>query len=109
MKKLVALFTLFLAFSANMNAQETQANDFRIKAKNDAIEVGKLLALEDQTVKDLYRLLVTKQEGLANDGFTAGEKAELLKSVEYKLKATFTPDQYAKLETNKELLNRLLN
>lgn len=124
MKKIIAVLTLFLAFTIGANAQdkkglskeeiaknETLRKELppEVAGKNDAVELVKFVGLDESNVEIYTRLFAKKHKVLAYEGLTAEKKAELTRSIEAKLRAGLTAEQMEKLDRNPELLKKLIN
>lgn len=109
MKKIFSLLALFLAFSFSMNAQEKQEINPQVQAKADAVKVSELLKLDDMYREGVYRLFEMKYMTLADKTLPAERKKELSKIIEAKLRATFSGEQMAILESKKEFFDHLIN
>lgn len=105
MKNLCTVFGLFFLFTFSAFAQEAKQEDPRVLAKKELYELSKVINLENQTATSLNDLLIYKHETLSR---YPERKEELAKIMEGKLKGTLTPDQYAKVSTNKILFKDLL-
>lgn len=107
MKKVFFVFSLFLAFSFSMSAQEKKVITAQEAAKKDAVELASLVHLDDQMTESFFRLFETKYQILEDKSLSAERKAELEKVIEAKIKTTLTEKQMSILESNKELYTRL--
>ncbi|MFD2910054.1 hypothetical protein ACFSX9_15075 [Flavobacterium ardleyense] len=108
MKKLAVLFILFLAYSFDGHAQEFEKFDSEKQAKKEIEKVTQYLSLDDSLSNDIYSLLLKKHKDLAENK-KKEDKEVIYHHVEAKLKATFTAEQYTKLESNKALLFDLIH
>ena len=115
MKKIIAIFTLFLAFSFNANAQEAKA----LSASNTTIEKGskeiiieqitqisKTIKIEDSLRNDLTSLLFMRNEDI-NNSKNEEEKKAVFERYTLKLLGAFNEEQIEALKKDKELFNRL--
>lgn len=110
MKKLIAVLTLFLAFTINANAQDKKAPMSSLeKGKKEAAELTQYLSL-DQTTSDAFTRLFQQKNAVLEDGNLSEERrTELSRVIESKIRATLDAKQTEKLEKNPELLKRLTN
>ncbi len=125
MKKIIALFVVMLAFGATANAQQKKAAATPAPAKaapaayHETPEVQKAAArdlellsstltlTEDQ--KKAYKgLFETKHRTLSDKSLSPERKGVIATNIESKLKSMMTPDQIAKLDSNPELLKKLI-
>lgn len=106
MKKIITLFVLFFAFSFSASAQENKQDLVPTLAKKDTHALVKYLQLEGQITEDFNRLFIYKHKLLASD--ISKEKREALSiTITKKIEATLSPDQFATLNKNPELLKQL--
>lgn len=108
MKKIFFLLALFFAFSINMSAQEKDETP-QVQAKADAVKVSELLKLDDMYREAVYHLFEMKYKTLADKTLPVERKKELSKIIEAKLRATFSGEQMAILESKKEFFDHLIN
>lgn len=108
MKKIVLLLALFFAFTINMSAQEKEETP-QVQAKNNTVKITQMLKLDDTYRDSLYQLLEMKYTTMADKTLPAERKKEFSKIMEAKLRATFTNEQMAKLEAEKDFFNQLIN
>ena len=111
MKKLIAVLTLFLAFSINVTAQEKKlapsSDQIKELAQRDANDLTKLVGLTEAQNADFFRLFENKYRTLENKELSQERKDILAKVVEDKIRATLDAKQTATLEKNPELLKKL--
>lgn len=109
MKKIIAALTLFLAFSINANAQDKTALSPEAKGKNQALELTKFMNLSEDYTNGFTALFIEKFTVLDNKNTSPERKAEMLRVVEAKIRASFDAKQMEKLEKNTDLFKRLIN
>lgn len=107
MKKLAAIFTFILAFSLNANAQDHKETPE--SAKKNTNDLSEFIGLTPAQQSDFYALFEHKYRVLSDPTIPEAQKAEMRKSVGFKISASITPEQKQKLATNPELLERLVN
>jgi hypothetical protein len=105
MKKIIALLTLFFAFTFNVSAQE-KANVTEL-AKNDVVALAKVVKLTQQDETNFMGLFKKKHEVLSQANLSEDRRKIVVKSIDAKLRATLTADQMAKVDANPELLKQL--
>lgn len=108
MKKIIVLVILFLSYSFDGNAQEKEKINVEKEAKKEIEKLNRFLDLDISLQEDLYSLFVKKHTDLAENP-KKENKESVYKMIEFKLKATFTQEEYKKLESNKELLYDLIH
>lgn len=109
MKNLLGALVLFLAFTVNVNAQETfKKVDEKIEAKNNMVALSEAITVEGTLSDDLTRLFEYKFRNL-NENLSAERKIELAKVIEAKLRATLSQTQMESIESKKGLLKKLTN
>jgi L-2-hydroxyglutarate oxidase LhgO len=112
MKKIIASLMLLLAFSMNVSAQETKGYiglNATEKGKKQAAELSEYLGL-DATMNQNFAMLFEQKFQIIDDKNAAAErKAEMLRAVEGKIRATLDGNQMERLEKNPELLKKLMN
>ena len=116
MKKIIAIATLFLAFSFNSNAQEaTKSKSTKTEAKEeltqkniakDVADIDKTVKLNESLKKDFTTLLNMREEALSGSKIEEDRKA-IFERFTKKLLGGLTPDQLELLKGNKELFTRL--
>lgn len=109
MKKLLSIFVLFFAFTLSASAQtEKRKPTPEENAKQNTFEVSKAIEISADLQASLYKLFVKKHTELSKEGITENEKQEVYKTIDAKLKATFSDEQIKKLESTDGLYDRLL-
>ena len=108
MKKLIAVLTLFLAFTINANAQDKNVSSHD-RGKKDATELTEYLGLDTATSEAFARLFEQKYAVLEDKNVSQERKAELARVIEAKINATLNEKQMDKLNKNPELLKKLIN
>ena len=110
MKKLIAVLTLFLAFTINANAQDKNTPTSSLeKGKKEAAELTEYLALDKSINEAFTRLFEQKNSILEDKNLSQERKTELSRVIEAKIRATLDAKQTERLEKNPELLKRLTN
>ncbi len=105
MRKLIAVVTLMLAFSASAQAQDKKSNHNDAAQKDVAALIEKVQV--DQTLKqDMYTLMVMKHEMLASAKSPA-EKQKVSEMVEHKILSGVSKEQQKALKDNPALLKQL--
>lgn len=124
MKKTIALFVIMLAFGINANAQQKNttapATATAVNKKGDA---AKNEAFHNAAIKDIKTLseyinITPKQEmnlkslfeykhRVYSENISEERKAVSAKNFENKMKTMLTPEQFAKIANNAELLKVL--
>ncbi|HNP32213.1 MAG TPA: hypothetical protein PKN96_02845 [Flavobacterium sp.] len=107
MKKLIAVLTLFLAFSISANAQEKRSSSSTEKGKKEAAELTEYLGLTPTQNADFARLFEQKNSILETKDITQERKAELSRVIEDKIRASLNAEQVQMLDKNPELLKKL--
>ena len=107
MKKLIAALVLFFATSLSMNAQEKELSVQEL-AKNDAVELVKLLGLPENQLEDFFHLFEMKHEVMTNKNLSVERKTEMSHVIEAKIRGTLSPQQMATLEANTAVFDRLV-
>lgn len=108
MKKIIALFVFFFAFSINAAAQDNKAEIDR-NAKKDLEALIGIVKLDSNTETAIYRLFVKKHEGMLSPNATDASKRDISSVIEAKLRATLTAEQTALLEKNRTVLTQLVS
>ncbi|WP_396147168.1 hypothetical protein [Flavobacterium sp.] len=114
MKRIIAIFTLFLAFSFNANAQEAKTfstpNTNEKSVKEIIIEdinlMSKSVKMEEGLKMDLVNLLQMRKDDV-NNSKTQEEKQAVFERYTLKLLSAFNEEQIEALKRNKELYSRL--
>lgn len=109
MKKLIAVLTLFLAFTINANAQDKNSQTSAEKGKKEAAELSEYLGLNETQTQDFARLFIQKNTILETQDITEERKAELSRVIEAKIRASLDANQTEKLEKKPDLFKRLIN
>lgn len=110
MKKLIAALTLLLAFSINANAQDKGYIGLTSseKAVKQAAELSDYLGLDKTMNENFVKLFEYKFQVIDDKNAQPERKAEMLKNVEAKIRATLDGKLMDKLEKNPELFNKLI-
>lgn len=111
MKKLIAVLTLFLAFSINANAQDKGYVGLNSseKAAKQAAELTEYLNLDKEMNENFTKLFEYKFQVIDDKNAEPQRKAEMLRTVEAKIRGTLHGKQMEKLEKNTELFKKLIN
>jgi ABC-type transporter MlaC component len=105
MKKIIALLTLFFAFTMNVSAQDKgTATEL---AKKDIESLSKIVKITAQNEQTFVALFENKHRAYATPNLSEERKKVVAKSVDAKLRATLDADQMAKLDSNPEVLKKL--
>lgn len=103
MKKIFALLVFVLGMSFSASAQEA---DFRTVAKNETHEIQKLLKLDGKKTKEIYDVLVYKNENETNGSVN---RTQLSNEVVNKFRELLTKEQFLKLQENSSLFDKVTN
>lgn len=111
MKKLIAVLTLFLAFSINANAQDKGYAGLNSseKAAKQAAELTEYLNLDKEMNENFTKLFEYKFQVIDDKNAEPQRKAEMLRIVEAKIRGTLDGKLMEKLEKNTELFKKLIN
>lgn len=110
MKKLIAVLTLFLAFTINANAQDKNASTSSLdKGKKEAAELTEYLGLDQSMNESFTRLFEQKNSILEDKSISQERRTELSRVIEAKIRASLDAKQLEKLDKNPELLKKLVN
>jgi peroxiredoxin len=109
MKKLIAAFTLMLAFSINANAQDKNNQSAYNLAKKQAAELTEYLGLDKTQNENFVGLFEQKFSVLENKDLTQERKDEFSRVVEAKIRASLDSNLMDKLEKNQELFQKLIH
>ena len=105
MKKLIAVLTLFFAFSISVNAQDKK-NTPQEAAQKDIAALIQKVTINENLKKDLYTLMVMKHEALAQ-AKTPKEKEQIAATFGHKVMAGLDKEQRAIVEKDGALLKQL--
>lgn len=121
MKKIIALLVVMLGFGFTATAQQksftvksptTQATptdpEVAKAAAKDLTALTNVVALNAVEKQNFKGLFEYKHSELKKP-LTADKKKVLLNSIDAKLRASLTPEQMAKLDSNKKVLSQLTN
>jgi hypothetical protein len=115
MKRIIAIFTFFLAFSFNANAQEAKVlstNNTSVEKSSKELlldqvsQLSKIVKIEESLKNDLTNLLHMRNEDMANSK-SEDEKKAVFERYTSKLLSAFNEEQIETLKKEKELFNRL--
>jgi hypothetical protein len=114
MKKILAVFTLLVAFSINANAQSKstvvqskKALTSKEKGAKDANDLTALVRLNETQNAELVQLFEQKYSASENLTLSEERKDALAKYMDSQLRSTLTEKQMKKLDGNPELLKQL--
>ncbi len=110
MKKVIAILTLLLAFTINVNAQQDNkvtAPKTSVAAREDAASLTKFLELTPIQENDFARLFTKKYKILENPESKPEQRDQAVRMTDAKIRATLTDAQMSKLEENKELYAKM--
>lgn len=121
MKKLIAVFIMALGFSLTATAQQkvtvksaqTSSNAPKTKAtaaaaSKDVDALNNVVTLTEVEKKNFLGLFEYKHRALSKNP-DAESKKTLSQTIEAKIRASLTPQQIAKLDSNKKVLQSLTN
>lgn len=106
MKKIIAIVTLFFAFSIGANAQEKKVSSADA-AKKDVAALTAKIKIDPTLQADLTTLMTDKHNAFSNPAMTEMEKANLSKHTLRKIMSALTEEQRNVLNSNPELLKQL--
>ncbi|CAM4010532.1 hypothetical protein B0A58_02365 [Flavobacterium branchiophilum NBRC 15030 = ATCC 35035] len=107
MKKIIAAFTLFMAFSMGAFAQENKATNEQL-AKNQAVTMVKFLNLDENRIEEFKNLFLMKEELMNNPEASDDRKNIMSQVVAAKIQASINGKQLEKLVANTALYNQLV-
>lgn len=114
MKKLIALLTLFLAFSVTVVAQNkksTTKQTVKISsqeaAQKDINALTAKVKISDNLQKDLLTLMTMKHDAISDATLTNEQKEAALKGYEHKLMSGLTEEQRKELFKYPDLVKQL--
>ncbi|HLA55291.1 MAG TPA: hypothetical protein VK623_04290 [Flavobacterium sp.] len=108
MKKLIAVLTLFLAFTIGANAQESKVGNSNAEvARQDAIKLNAIVGLTDTQQDNFTSLFLMKYNTLSNPDLSNDRKKEMSRIVEMKIRASLTAEQLQKLDAKPTVLAEL--
>ena len=113
MKKIIALFTLTLAFGFTANAQQNlkEAPTQQLSTKEIIIKnvenLNTVVKLDNNIKSDIVNLLSLREETLANTRNEEERKA-IFEKFGQKLQSVLTSEQVTALKKNKELYSTLM-
>ena len=111
MKRIIAIFTFFLAFSFNANAQEAKVlstNNTSVEKSSKELlldqvsQLSKIVKIEESLKNDLTNLLHMRNEDMANSK-SEDEKKAVFERYTSKLLSAFNEEQIETLKKEKEL------
>jgi hypothetical protein len=116
MKRIIAIFTLFFAFSFNANAQEFKVLSVNNSASNeknqktiiiDQVEkISKIVTIDESLKSDLTSLLFMRNEAIENSK-TEEEKKAVYERFTSKLLSAFNEEQIQELKKDKNFFTNL--
>jgi len=106
MKKVIALVTLLLAFTINVNAQEKKMSA-QESAKNDIMALAAKVKISESLLKDLTTLMIMKHETMSDATLSKEKKENARQAYEHKLMSGLTPEQRNQLAKYPDLLKQL--
>lgn len=111
MKKIIAIFGLFLAFSINSNAQEAKKNlnKEEITQKNitqDISDLTKTVKMDESLTRDFTTLLNMRAEAM-NGSQSEEDRKAIFERFSKKMIGGLTPEQLEQLKSNNALYTRL--
>jgi hypothetical protein len=106
MKKVIALVTLLLAFTINVNAQDKKMSA-QESAKNDIMALAAKVKISETLQKDLTTLMIMKHETMSDATLSKEKKENARQAYEHKLMSGLTPEQRNQLAKYPDLLKQL--
>lgn len=106
MKKVIALVTLLLAFTMNVNAQDKKMSA-QESAKNDIMALAAKVKISETLQKDLTTLMIMKHETMSDATLSKEKKENARQAYEHKLMSGLTPEQRNQLAKYPDLLKQL--
>ena len=106
MKKVIALVTLLLAFTINVNAQEKKISA-QESAKNDVMALASKVQISETLQQDLITLMTMKHETMSDATLSKEKKESARQAYEYKLMSGLSPEQRIQLAKYPDLLKQL--
>ena len=100
MKKILATFVLFLAFSINANAQYEQS-------LSDVAALKAAVKVEPTSEETIQSIFYDKHKFLLQSNVSEEMKNKKFKDTEKKLEAALQPAEFEKLKANTELYKKL--
>lgn len=100
MKKILATFVLFLAFSINANAQYE-------KSLSDVAALKAAVKVDPASEKTIQSIFYSKNKFLMQSNLSEEMKNEKFKETEKNLEAALQPSEFEKLKANAELYKKL--
>jgi hypothetical protein len=116
MKKIIALFVLMLGISFTASAQETAKTTTTAESKEAAIQkaaiedakaLNEFIPLSNDQMQSFKGLFESKHRVLAEANLSEDRKKSMTQTIEAKISATLTPEQFQKLSQNQTLLKQL--
>ena len=111
MKKLIAVATLFFAFTLSANAQDNKkapvAPSSTELAKQDVALLVQTITINEAFKKDMLTLMTMKYDDLSNPKLSPDEKRQVSKRYEYKVMAGLTEEQRKELSQHPDVVQRL--
>ncbi|MEO8516298.1 MAG: hypothetical protein ABI426_06120 [Flavobacterium sp.] len=111
MKKIIAIFIMFFAFSLSTNAQTAVAKETpESKAKQNVFDLTKAIDTNggDTMYNDLFQLFLKKHKDLEKENITEAEKQQISAMIDFKLKATLGEGQVENLKAVPGLYDKLI-
>lgn len=107
MKKIIALLTLFFAFSLNAAAQDN-ASQIEKNAKKDLEMLMSVIKVDDNMQMPFFNLFKKKHEEMSAPNTSEATKRQISSVIEAKFRASLTADQTISLEKNIAIFNQLI-
>jgi hypothetical protein len=108
MKKIIALATLLLAFTINVNAQEKKMSP-QESAKNDITALAAKVKMSETLQQDLITLMTMKHETMSDASLSNEKKEHARQAYEHKLMSGLTADQRTELMKYPALVKQLIH
>ncbi|MEW5675013.1 hypothetical protein ABGT15_01720 [Flavobacterium enshiense] len=110
MKKIIALFVLFLAFTTNATAQtQDKSSAHEVNAKRDYEALAQVVKLTPETQDAVVAVLRKKYEALAQPNLTDENKEQIKATIEKKLQKALGPDALKELNNHKSVYKQLIS
>ena len=106
MKKVIALLTLLLAFTINVNAQEKKTSP-QESAKKDIIALAAKVKMSETLQQDLTTLMTMKHETMSDATLSKEKKENARQAYEHKLMSGLSPEQKNQLAKYPDLVKQL--
>lgn len=108
MKKLIAVATLFFAFTISANAQDKKSSQLSSSeaAQKDVAALVEKISLNENFKKDMYTLMTMKHDQLSQ-AKTKADKDQISAAIEHKILSGLNKEQRQVLTNDPALLKQL--